>query len=303
MNHLRPSTCLSAFAVAALLAACPVHAARSTVQIAQLADNTPVPGGGAPSCVGTDAEGVEITAHNEWWRRFYFNEYSRVGADALIKKVFIASGHHNAVGDIASQLFIFKLPHSEPVDTIDMDKLVQIAGFGVDLPDDQETIYALPVGDWNPAITVDDTTAWDLVVVWVVPGHSPGHFYPAFNDSFASHDHLFRSLDCGVLEPTTLTQIAEDWNNPSFADQQVPIVVELETEIPDPVFCGGFEDGEYGACAHAPTRREIVHLGDVGMSGPTRVIGYRGSTFFTTFPPYLQPLNAAWIDALHSSRP
>jgi hypothetical protein len=95
-----------------------VLAGGAGIDIAQMSDNAPV----ADNALSCGAPGTSTDA-NSWWRRFYFNEYSRIGASANIDSVIVAVESSATLGGTLQQVLI---PVTGTItDTVNQDLVVE----------------------------------------------------------------------------------------------------------------------------------------------------------------------------------
>ena len=156
--------------------------------ISQMTDNAPVDGNGV-------ACGVfgESTSENNWYRRFYFNEYPQLDARVRINSVMVASD----IGPIIPvTINLYTIPHSTPIDTIVRSALVPIgSGTGTVGGELQTSTIEIPS---RPEIA--DTAVNDLVVEYHIDG-AAFPFYPGGNPAPQAHSTFMTAPTCGIGVP------------------------------------------------------------------------------------------------------
>jgi hypothetical protein len=169
-----------------------------TTAIAQTTDTTPV-GQNSAAC-GDNTAGT--TADNQYWRRYYFIEYS-LPTPASVASVDVSIEQTTGAPNVTVTLYT--IPHSVTVDTIDLTQLTQIGQATVASPANAAlTSLNVPV-----AGTVTDTTGSDLVVeVSTDDGSGDGTaFYIGSTPSAETHPSFLSSSACGLSDPTPTADI------------------------------------------------------------------------------------------------
>ncbi|MBN8728889.1 MAG: hypothetical protein J0H15_14495, partial [Xanthomonadales bacterium] len=187
--------------------------------ISQMADNTP--GDEGVACNLNDGSGV---SDNSWWRRFYFNEHTNVGASANVVSVTISTGSTTLPGGVPSTINLYTIPHSVTVNTIPTGQLTLIGTANFTATGSLQSITVPVTG----AIT--DTVGKDLVVEWHTDGATGGPFYPGANASAETHPTFLSSSGCGLNQPETATAIG-------FPDFHLTMVVTLDDGGSEPEAC------------------------------------------------------------------
>jgi hypothetical protein len=168
------------------------------VSIAQTSDMNPV----SQNSVACGNSSAGTTADNQYWRRYYFNEYS-VPSPAAITSVDVSVEQTSGAPDVTVTLYT--LPHGVSVDTIDITQLAQIGQATVPSPANASLVSMnVPV-----AGVVADTTANDLVVeVSTDDGTTEGTaFYIGSTPSPETHPSFLSSAGCGITDPTPTADI------------------------------------------------------------------------------------------------
>ena len=187
--------------------------------ISQMQDNSP--GDQGVSCGEEDVG----TAENSWWRRFYFSEHPEVAGSTRVTSVTVSSGTITIPGGLPISINLYTIPHSVPVDTIDISQLTLIGSADATITAGLTSI-TVPVDG-----IVDDTTGMDLVVEYYTAGNdSGGQYYPGANLSPETHPTFLSAAECGITDPTT----AEDIGFPDF---HLTMVVSVEDAGPPGVGC------------------------------------------------------------------
>jgi Right handed beta helix region len=210
---------VAAVATPAVAAVSTSSAAVTATTLSQMADNTP--GSSGASC-GRQGSSTSAT---RWWRRFYFNEHAGVGASAVVQSVTVSTGTAAPAG-LALTVNLYRLPHAQPVDTIDRTAL-ELLGSGSASVNGPLATLTVPV-----AASIADTAADDLVVELRSDGNaSGGQFYPGANTTAETHPTFISSEACGVFEPRPAAELG-------FADFHLTLQVNLGD---DRIFANGFE--------------------------------------------------------------
>jgi hypothetical protein len=161
--------------------------------LAQTTDMTPVDTNSV-AC-GNNDDGT--TADNNYWRRYYFNEYSVTSA-ASVTSVDVAV--QSTTGSPSITVTLYATPHSVAVDTIDEGQLNQIGQAIVAAPSDSG------LASINVPITgtVADTVGFDLVVEVSTDDFAGTGtaFYIGSTPSAETHPSFISSEACGTLDPT-----------------------------------------------------------------------------------------------------
>jgi hypothetical protein len=163
-----------------------------TTAIAQTTDMTPITGNSV-SC----NDGSGTTSDNQYWRRYYFDEYS-VSSPASISSVDVSVEQTAGAPNVTVTLYT--IPHGVAVDTIDLAQLTQIGTATAPAPADATlTSFNVPV-----AGTVSDTTASDLVIeVSTEDGSVDGTgFFIGSTTSAETHTGFLSSAACAITDPT-----------------------------------------------------------------------------------------------------
>jgi len=169
-----------------------------TTAIAQTTDTTPVSQNSA-AC-GDSSAGT--TADNQYWRRYYFSEYS-LPTPASVASVDVSIEQTTGAPNVTVTLYT--IPHSVAVDTIDLAQLTQIGQATVASPANAAlTSLNVPVTG-----TVTDTTGSDLVVeVSTDDGSGDGTaFYIGSTPSAETHPSFLSSSACSLTDPTPTADI------------------------------------------------------------------------------------------------
>ncbi|MBN8726081.1 MAG: S8 family serine peptidase, partial [Xanthomonadales bacterium] len=193
--------------------------------ISQMADNTP--GDEGVACNLNDGSGV---SDNSWWRRFYFNEHTTVGASANVVSVKVSTGSATLPGGVPSTINLYTIPHSVTVNTIPTAQLTLIGTANFTASGSLQTITVPVTG------AINDTVGKDLVVEWNTAGATGGPFYPGANASAEMHPTFISSTGCGIAQPTPSAGIG-------FPDFHLTMVVTVEDSgLPPPVGCDNPSD-------------------------------------------------------------
>ena len=142
------------------------------------------------------------TADNQYWRRYYFSEYS-VPSPASIASVDVSVEQTTGAPNVTVTLYT--IPHGVATDTIDVSQLTQIGTATVASPENAAlTSFNVPVTG-----TVADTTASDLVVeVSTDDGSNDGTaFYIGSTSSAETHPSFLSSTACSLSDPTPTADI------------------------------------------------------------------------------------------------
>jgi len=164
-----------------------------TTAIAQTTDTTPV----AQNSAACGDSSAGTTADNQYWRRYYFNEYS-LPTPASVASVDVSIEQTNGAPNVTVTLYT--IAHSVAVDTIDLTQLTQIGQATAAAPANAAlTTLNVPVTG-----TVTDTTGSDLVVeVSTDDGSGDGTaFYIGSTPSAETHPSFLSSTACGLSDPT-----------------------------------------------------------------------------------------------------
>ena len=182
------------------------------INLSQTAEQAPQ----APDSIscGSDEYGSSATS---WWRRFYFDEHSRVGASARIDSVTVAS---ESGPQTPATINLYSVPHGDSPDTIPLDHLTPI-GSGTGTVGGVLQTSTIAVDG-----LIDDTVGQDLVVEYHIDGSTGGQFYPGANPSAQTHPTFVSAEDCGTYTPTDAATLG----SPDFhlvmvvnvADAQLP---------------------------------------------------------------------------------
>jgi hypothetical protein len=166
--------------------------------LAQTSDMSPMSGNSAACGDST----LSTTADNQYWRRYYFNEYS-IGPVANVTSVDVAI--EQTVGAPNFTVTLYTTPHTTPLDTIDLSKLTQIAQATTASPADTSlTTVNVPI-----AATVSDTSISDLVVeVSTDDGTAAGTAFIIGSTSAAqTHFSFLSSTACSTTDPTSTSAL------------------------------------------------------------------------------------------------
>jgi hypothetical protein len=169
-----------------------------TTAIAQTTDMTPLAQNSA-AC-GDNTAGT--TSDNQYWRRYYFNEYS-LPTPASVASVDVSIEQTNGAPDVTVTLYT--IAHSVAVDTIDLTQLTQIGQATMSAPANASlTSLNVPVTG-----TVTDTSSNDLVVeVSTADGSADGTaFYIGSTTSAETHPSFLSSSACSLTDPTPTAEI------------------------------------------------------------------------------------------------
>ncbi len=165
--------------------------------LSETTDMTPVAQNSA-ACGNSDG----TTADNQYWRRYYFNEYAVTRA-ADIQSVDVSIEQTTGAPNLTVTLYT--IPHSVTVDTIDATQLTQIGQAVLASPADASlTSVNVPVSG-----TVADPVGTDLVVeIATDDGSADGTaFYIGSTTSAEVHLSFLSSSACGATDPTPTADI------------------------------------------------------------------------------------------------
>jgi len=222
--------------------------AGDAIDISQTADQAPV----APNSVscGND-NGSSATS---WWRRFYFDEHSRVGASARINSVTVAS---ESGPPTPVTINLYSIPHGDSVDAIPLDHLTPVGSGAGTLGGTLQTSTIAVDG------SIDDTVARDLVVEYHIDGSTGGEFFPGGNASAQTHPTFLSADDCGSHSPIDAAAIG----HPDF--HLVMVVNVADAKLP----------AECTDAAASPWLGAAPSTGAVGFGASTDVtLGFDGGT-------------------------
>ncbi len=166
--------------------------------LSQTTETTPTAQNSA-AC-GHSADGT--TADNQYWRRYYFDEYA-VTTAASVTSVDVSV--EQTVGAPNVTVTLYTTPHSLTADTIDLGQLTQIGRASVAAPADAAlTSVNVPITG-----TVADTVGSDLVVeVSTDDGSVDGTvFYVGSTPAAETHPSFISSTACGISDPTPTASI------------------------------------------------------------------------------------------------
>jgi hypothetical protein len=144
---------------------------------------------------GNSADGT--TADNQYWRRYYFNEYG-VSSAASVSSVDVSVQATSGAPTLTVTLY--SIPHSVAVDTIDLGQLTQIGQATATAPADAAlTSINVPITG-----TIADTAGNDLVVEVSTEDFSGTgmSFYIGSTPSAETHPSFLSSVACSVTDPT-----------------------------------------------------------------------------------------------------
>lgn len=159
--------------------------------LAQMADNTPIEGGGL-SC--TD-EQTNYTSSQSYWRRFYLGEH---GSPSSLRVESVMIGVETGTAPVTIRLHA--IAHTTPTDTIPVNLLRPIGTSSEILAQGQLNTITVPVTG-----LLADAAADDLVVEYHVGESLGSMFYGGGNDTAETHPSFISAPGCGVFEPTTVT--------------------------------------------------------------------------------------------------
>jgi hypothetical protein len=162
--------------------------------LAQTTDTQPV----AQNSIACAHGSGGTTAENQYWRRYYFGEHG-VTTMASVASVDVAV--EQTTGAPNMTVTLYTIPHSVPVDTIDVGQLTQIGQAVVASPADA----LLATVNVPIAGTVIDPVGNDLVVeVSSDDGEADGTaFYIGSTTSAQTHPSFISSASCNIVYPIT----------------------------------------------------------------------------------------------------
>lgn len=162
--------------------------------LAQTTDTQPV----AQNSIACAHGSGGTTAENQYWRRYYFGEHG-VTTMASVASVDVAV--EQTTGAPNMTVTLYTIPHSVPVDTIDIGQLTQIGQAVVASPADA----LLATVNVPIAGTVIDPLGNDLVVeVSSDDGEADGTaFYIGSTTSAQTHPSFISSASCNIVYPIT----------------------------------------------------------------------------------------------------
>jgi hypothetical protein len=142
-----------------------------------------------------------------WWRRFPLVEVPGMASSIQLRGIDVAASPTDApsggsVGTTHSELHVYTLPHTFPVDTIDTSALTEIGRSSVFELDPGQSI-TVPV-----SASVIGTDSVDLVVEWRAPTDASAVLFPGSNLSGETHPSFVSATDCGVDQPTPFEYFA-----------------------------------------------------------------------------------------------
>jgi len=165
--------------------------------LSETTDMTPVAANSA-ACGNSDG----TTSDNQYWRRYYLNEFAVTSA-ADIDSVDVSIEQTTGAPNLTVTLYT--IPHSVPVETIDIGQLTQIGQAVVASPADASlTSVNVPVSG-----TIADPVGSDLVVeVSTDDGSADGTaFYIGSTTSAETHLSFLSSAGCGTNDPVPTADI------------------------------------------------------------------------------------------------
>jgi hypothetical protein len=162
--------------------------------LTQTTDTQPVAQNSIACAHGSDG----TTAENQYWRRYYFGEHG-VTTMASVTSVDVAV--EQTTGAPNMTVTLYTIPHSVPVDTIDVGQLTPIGQVVVASPADA----LLATVNVPVAGTVIDPVGNDLVVeVSTDDGAADGTaFYIGSTTSAQTHPSFISSAACNIAYPIT----------------------------------------------------------------------------------------------------
>jgi len=213
------------------------------IDISQMGDNTPA-AGNALSC---GAPGTSTDA-NSWWRRFYFDEYSRIGASANIDSVIVTV--ESGPDDVPVTINLYAIPHSARPDSIPLDQLTPIGSGSATLGGTLQQVLVAVAG------TISDTVNQDLVVEYHIEGSTGGEFFPGGNTSPQTHPTFISASTCGQDVPVDVSALG-------YPDFHLNMIVNVQ-DVLLPTACTDATDMPW-----------------LGATPATGAVGYAGSTDIT----------------------
>jgi hypothetical protein len=212
------------------------------IDIAQMSDNAPV----ADDALSCGAPGTSTDA-NSWWRRFYFNEYSRIGASANIDSVVVAV---ESGPTVPVTINLYAIPHGATPESIPLDQLTPIGTGSATLGGTLQQVLIPVTG------TITDTVNQDLVVEYHIDGSSDGEFFPGGNATPQTHTTFISASGCGQDTPIDAAAVG-------YPDFHLIMIVNVQ-DATLPTECTNASDMPW-----------------LGATPPTGAIGYAGSADVT----------------------
>ncbi|MEP7042591.1 MAG: hypothetical protein ABI843_05985 [Dokdonella sp.] len=187
-----------------------VLGAGSGIDIAQMDDQAPV----ASNSLSCGAQGTSTDA-NSWWRRFYFGEYSRIGASANIDSVTVTV----ETGPVVPvTINLYSIPHGTTPESIPLDQLTPIGSGTGTLGGTLEQVLIPVFG------SIADSVNQDLVVEYHIDGSTDGEFFPGGNPSPQTHATFVSASGCGQDVPVDVSALG-------YPDFHLVMIVNVQDTV------------------------------------------------------------------------